>query len=110
MQGILANVADADVVWQMMAPWSPETLTTAPSLFMGVGALLWVPLSLALGRRPVFLLTALIDLLAILGAGCSRTFCQLLGCVCLLGLCEGFALSLVSELYAPCLASSDWCA
>ena len=83
----------------MTAPWSAETLTTAPTLFMGIGAFIWVPLSLALGRRPVFLLAALIEFLAVLGAGYSQTFYQLLGCLCLLGMSEGLALSLVRKPY-----------
>ncbi|KAF2448542.1 MFS general substrate transporter [Karstenula rhodostoma CBS 690.94] len=89
MDGIVPDYTE-----EMTAPWSPATLTTAPTLFMGLGCFIWVPLSLALGRRPVFLLAALIDFLAILGAGYSQTFYQLLGCVCLLGLSEGFGLSL----------------
>lgn len=88
---------DTDASRQLTAPWSPTTLTTAPTLFMGIGCLIWVPLSLALGRRLVFLVAALIDLLAIIGAAFSQTLYQLLGCVCLLGLCEGLALSLVSN-------------
>lgn len=62
---------------------------------MGVGAFLWVPLSLALGRRPVFLIAALLEFIATLGAGHARTFHELLGFVCLLGLGEGFALTSV---------------
>lgn len=62
---------------------------------MGIGCFIWIPLSLALGRRLVFLIAALIDLLAMIGAGYSQTFCQLLGCVSLLGLSEGLSLSLV---------------
>ncbi|KAL5380634.1 hypothetical protein DPSP01_007696 [Paraphaeosphaeria sporulosa] len=83
-----------DFTKEMTTPWSPATLSTAPTLFMGIGCFIWVPLSLALGRRLVFLLAALIDLFAILGAAFSQTFYQLLGCVCLLGLSEGLALSL----------------
>ncbi|KAF2686583.1 MFS general substrate transporter, partial [Lentithecium fluviatile CBS 122367] len=74
-------------------PWTLETVVTAPTLFMGIGALLWVPLSLALGRRPVFLLAALLNFVATLGAGYSRTLRELLFFVCLLGLGEGFALT-----------------
>ncbi|KAJ4346417.1 uncharacterized protein N0V89_010346 [Didymosphaeria variabile] len=89
MDGIIPDFSH-----EMIVPWSPETLTTAPTLFMGIGAFLWVPLSLALGRRPVFLLAALLDFFAILGAGFSQTFYQILGCVCLLGIGEGLGLSL----------------
>ncbi|KAJ4294197.1 hypothetical protein N0V90_007887 [Kalmusia sp. IMI 367209] len=89
MHGILADFSEED-----SKPWTPETLVTAPTLFMGIGAFVWVPLSLALGRRPVFLIAAVLNLLATIGAGYSQTFHQLLGFICLLGIGEGFALSL----------------
>ena len=80
----------------MREPWSAETLVTAPTLFIGIGTFFWVPLSLALGRRPVFLLAALVELFTTIGAGKAQSFRALLGFQCLLGLCEGLSLSLVS--------------
>jgi MFS family permease len=62
---------------------------------MGFGALLWVPLSLGMGRRPVFLIAALMMLLATIGAGYATNFYQLLTCFCFLGLGEGLSLTLV---------------
>lgn len=62
---------------------------------MGFGALLWVPLSLGMGRRPTFLLAALMMLFATIGAGYAANFHQLLTCLCFLGLGEGFSLTLV---------------
>lgn len=79
-----------------------ETLVTAPTLFMGFGALLWVPLSLGLGRRPVFLLVSVMMLLATIGAGYAKDFRQLLACVCFIGLGEGFSLTCV------CSSWSSW--
>jgi predicted MFS family arabinose efflux permease len=67
---------------------------------MGLGAFLWVPLTLALGRRPVFLIASLMMLFACLAASVAKTFYQLLLCVSLLGLAEGFALSVVSASLA----------
>lgn len=72
-----------------------ESIVTAPTLFIGIGALLWLPLSLALGRRPVFLLVAFMMPLAALGAGLSTNFHALFACVCLLGLAQGFSVTSV---------------
>lgn len=81
---------------------------TAPTLFIGIGTFLWVPLSLALGRRPVFLLAALLELFANIGAGKSQSFRVLLGFNCLMGLCEGLSLSLVSFwLFSSYIAKHD---
>ncbi|KAF2646222.1 MFS general substrate transporter [Massarina eburnea CBS 473.64] len=88
MKGINRDFREEDA-----KPWTVETLVTAPTLFMGIGAFIWVPLSLALGRRPVFLLAALVNFLATLSAGYAETFNQLLLCICFLGLGEGFALT-----------------
>ena|SRR5690242_2369909 len=80
---------------QNIKPWTVETLVTAPTLFIGFGALLWVPLSLGMGRRPTFLIAAFVMLLATIGAGYAANFNQLLTCLCILGLGEGFSLSCV---------------
>ncbi|KAF1922674.1 MFS general substrate transporter [Didymella exigua CBS 183.55] len=79
---------------QDIHPWTIETLATAPALFMGLGALLWVPLSLGMGRRLVFLIATLMMLLATIGAGYAANFNQLLTCVCFLGLGEGFSVTI----------------
>jgi MFS family permease len=65
---------------------------------MGIGAFLWIPLSLAIGRRPVFLLGTMIMLLATLWAGIAGNFYQLLIAVCLQGLAEGVNTSMVTDL------------
>ncbi|PSN74375.1 MFS general substrate transporter [Corynespora cassiicola Philippines] len=82
-----------DFSYMDSSPFTVETLVTAPTLFMGLGTLVWVPLSLALGRRPVFMLANLTLLFSLIGAGFSETFYQVLICVCCLGIAEGFALS-----------------
>ncbi|PVI02405.1 MFS general substrate transporter [Periconia macrospinosa] len=73
--------------------WALETLATAPTLLMGVGCFVWVPLSLGLGRRPAFLIATTLNLAAMLGAAFSTTFDELLASVCIMGLCQGFGLS-----------------
>jgi len=75
-----------------------ESILTAPTLFIGLGSLLWLPLTLALGRRPVFLIVALIQLVATLGAGFSTSFYALLTCACILGLGQGFSITAVSVI------------
>ena len=83
------------VLDQNIRPWSMESVVTAPTLFIGIGGLLWLPLSLALGRRPAFLIAALTMPLAAIGAALSTDFHALFGCVCLLGLGQGFSVTSV---------------
>jgi hypothetical protein len=78
--------------------WLLKALVTGPTLFMGIGCFLWVPVSIGLGRRPTILIATLVVLLAMLWAGEAGTFRSLVGAVCFLGLGEGLALSLVSRL------------
>jgi MFS family permease len=66
---------------------------------MGIGAFVWVPLSLAIGRRPVFLLCAAILLLGTVWAAIAGSFYQLLAAICLQGLAEGLATSTVRRLF-----------
>lgn len=66
-----------------------------PTLFMGLGALLWIPLTLAVGRRPVFLLSVLILLLATISVAETKSFYQLLVSLCFLGLASGFSTTTV---------------
>ena len=65
---------------------------------MGVGAFVWIPLSLAVGRRLVFLLCAVIMTLATIWAGAAGSFYQLLAAICFQGLAEGLSTSAVSDL------------
>jgi hypothetical protein len=62
---------------------------------MGLGCFLWVPLSIGMGRRPTILIATFVVLLALIWAGEARSFRQLVGAVCFLGLGEGLSLSLV---------------
>lgn len=74
---------------------------------MGIGAFVWVPLSLAVGRRPVFLLCAVILLLSTIWAALAGSFYQLLAAICLQGLAEGLATSTVCCLFLYVLRDSD---
>jgi MFS family permease len=81
--------------------WQMDTLVTMPTLFMAVGSFLWIPLTIGMGRRPVFLVASVTLIVACIGAGYSQSFPQLLACICFLGLAEGFALTAVSSLNFP---------
>ena len=78
-----------------------EALLSGPTLTLGVAAFIWIPLSLAIGRRPVFLLCTVIMLLATLWAGVSGSFRQLLAAACLQGFAGGLAMSTVRCLLPP---------
>lgn len=84
-------------------PWQMVSLVILPTLFMGIGAFVWVPLTIGMGRRPVFLIASLTLALATLGAGYSRTLPELTACVCFVGLGEGFALTVVGVPSCDCL-------
>jgi MFS family permease len=88
-------------------PWQMSTLVTMPTLFMGIGAFIWVPLTIGMGRRPVFLIACVTLAFATLGAGYSRNFPELITCVCFMGLGEGFALTVVSA--CSMLTPIDYC-
>jgi predicted MFS family arabinose efflux permease len=65
---------------------------------MGLGAFLWVPLTLAIGRRPVFLLCTALLTIGTIWAGIASSFYSLLVATCVQGLAEGFSTSAVSGL------------
>jgi hypothetical protein len=70
---------------------------------MRIAAFIWVPLTIGLGYRTAFLIASLVIILATFGAGYARTFQHLLGCICIHGLVDGFALSAVRTLHHTCL-------
>ena len=83
---------------QETGPFNVELLLSAPSLFQGIAAFLWVPLSLAVGRRPTLLLASFMLLIATIWAGASTTFVSLLAAVCLMGAVLGASMSVVGLL------------
>lgn len=64
---------------------------------MGIGAFIWIPMSVWLGRRPVFVGASVLMLSATLLAAFATDYLILLAAICLLGLAQGFSLSAVSE-------------
>ncbi|KAF2827697.1 MFS general substrate transporter [Ophiobolus disseminans] len=85
--------AGISLEFETISRWQIKKVVTVPTLLMGVGAFVWVPLTIGVGRRPAFLLSSLVTVIATLCAGFAKTFEQLLACVCFLGLGEGFALT-----------------
>ncbi|CZR67367.1 uncharacterized protein PAC_17266 [Phialocephala subalpina] len=74
-----------------IAPFRLDVLSSVPCLFWGIGALIWVPLSIAIGRRPVFLLCSLLLTLSTLMAAVSRSFYMHLIARCLQGIAGGIS-------------------
>ncbi|WZH49474.1 major facilitator superfamily domain-containing protein [Fusarium acuminatum] len=64
-------------------------LSSYPSLCMGLGNFFFVPLSMALGRRPAFILSNAILVASIIWAAKSQSFESHLGARCLQGLTAG---------------------
>ncbi|KAK1986947.1 major facilitator superfamily transporter [Colletotrichum cereale] len=74
--------------------FSINILVSTPSTFsLGLGAFLWIPLSVAVGRRPVFLLASCCLTLATVLAANASGFYQLLGALSLQGLSAGLSFS-----------------
>ncbi|OLN96293.1 putative MFS-type transporter C1271.10c-like protein 7 [Colletotrichum chlorophyti] len=71
-----------------------DILVSTPStISLGLGAFLWIPLSVAVGRRPVFLLASCLVTIATILAAKSSGFYQLLGALVLIGFSAGMSLS-----------------
>ncbi|TDZ30749.1 putative MFS-type transporter [Colletotrichum spinosum] len=68
-------------------------VSTPSTIFLGLGAFFWIPLSVAVGRRPVFLLGAFLLALATLLASQASGFYQLLAALSLQGFSAGLSLS-----------------
>jgi len=86
---------------QIMEPWLLKALATGPTLFMGLGCFLWVPLSIGIGRRPALLIASVVSLFAMIWAAESRSFGSLVMAMCFVGLGEGLSLSLVGVFTGP---------
>jgi MFS family permease len=81
-----------------MAPFHLEHLRSIPTFLMGVGAIFWIPISMAIGRRPVLLICGIISVLSIGFAGLSGNFYSLLAALAIQGFAYGVTLSTVSSL------------
>jgi MFS family permease len=66
------------------------------TLFTGLGYLFGIPLSTALGRRPVFLCAATITSIATFWAGAAGSFEELIVTLCFQALAVGTSVGMVS--------------
>lgn len=83
-----------------MGPFGVQSLSSAMTLFTGLGYLIGIPLSTAVGRRPIVLSAAVLTTLSTLWAGYAGSFCQLIAALSLQGLAAGSATGMVSQ-YPP---------
>ncbi|EKD20957.1 uncharacterized protein L3040_004576 [Drepanopeziza brunnea f. sp. 'multigermtubi'] len=63
-----------------------EVLASVPSLFWGIGALIWMPISMAIGRRPVFIICTILLFLSTLIAAISNGYYMHLTARCVQGI------------------------
>lgn len=73
-----------------------EQLTVFLTLFIGIGAFIWTPLSVAIGLRPVFLICIVVLIIGAIVAATAKDFNTLLGAVSIQGLAAAPIWSLVS--------------
>jgi predicted MFS family arabinose efflux permease len=68
---------------------------TYPSMFMGVGNLICMPLALAIGRRPIYLMSLIILIAAAVWAAYAKDYKEHLSARMLLGFAAGQSEALV---------------
>lgn len=83
---------------QDLSPFSIESFSSAITLFTGFGYLISIPLSTAVGRRPVFVSAAITATLSTLWAGFGGSFYQLLAAASFQGLAAGSATGMVCDI------------
>jgi MFS family permease len=84
-----------------ISPRRVNMLSSIPCIFWGLGALTWVPLSLIIGRRAVFLICTILLTLSTLTAAVSQTFYLHLLARCLQGAACSISPSTVSKQDNP---------
>lgn len=87
----MSSVVLTKIVCQQFNPARIGDLASYPSLCMGLGNFLFVPLSLAFGRRPLFIFCSALMVPAVIWAAKSTSFNSHLGARCLQGLIAGVA-------------------
>ncbi|KAH7114176.1 major facilitator superfamily domain-containing protein [Dactylonectria estremocensis] len=117
LPGFLVKAIQKEFANDDIAPFSVQTLSSAMTLFVGIGYLVGIPLSTAVGRRPVLLGSALLTTGSTFWAGVAGNFPQLLIAIGLQGLaCGGatgmFILILIDATFIherPNALSLYWC-
>lgn len=94
---------------QTFGPFTTSHVAAVPTLFMGIGCVIWTPMSLWLGRRPVLILCAGLMPLATLLGGASTSFGMYIVSIALQGLANGVVFSTVGRFLfpAPLLSGYD---
>lgn len=93
--GAILNTAWTNML-QQPDKYPLNILVSTPStIFLGLGAFFWIPLSVALGRRPVFLLASVCLTVATVLAANASGFYQLLAALSLQAFSAGLSLSAV---------------
>ncbi|KAG4435696.1 hypothetical protein IFR05_008831 [Cadophora sp. M221] len=77
-----------------------SNLMTFPSLFMGIGNMISMPLALAIGRRPVFLGSCVIQVVSLILCATNQGYAWHFAARCILGLAAG-----QSEALCPLMIS-----
>jgi len=71
-----------------------------PSLFMGIGNVISMPLALAVGRRPVFLVSCIVQVVSLILCATNQSYAWHFAARCILGLAAG-----QSEALCPLMIS-----
>ncbi|KAM5349356.1 hypothetical protein ACJ41O_005861 [Fusarium nematophilum] len=95
LPGFLVKAIQKEFAHDDIAPFSVQTLSSAMTLFVGIGYLIGVPLSKAVGRRPVLLGSAFVTTVSTIWAGLAGDFHQLLIAIGLQGLACGGAIGMI---------------
>ncbi|KAJ4014135.1 hypothetical protein NW752_005855 [Fusarium irregulare] len=95
LPGLLIRAIRYEFNDKAASPFGVESLSSAMTLFHGLGILIGIPLSKALGRRPVVVIAAVITCLSILWAGLAGTFAELLVSVSFQALAAGFVTGMI---------------
>ncbi|KAH8879026.1 MFS general substrate transporter [Thozetella sp. PMI_491] len=75
-----------------IAPFDIGSAASVPTLFLGIGAVFWIPVSIAIGRRPVAVLCSILYTLSIVWAALSGSFRSYIWAISLEGFAGGCAL------------------
>ncbi|KAF4502496.1 mfs general substrate transporter [Fusarium agapanthi] len=117
LPGLLLQAIGEEFKDKPMGPFGVQSLSSAMTLFTGVGYLIGIPLSTAVGRRPIVVGAAVVTTLSTLWAGYAGSFCQLIAAVSLQALAAGSAtgmciLILIDATFIherPSALSLFWC-
>ncbi|QGI84876.1 hypothetical protein CEK25_011605 [Fusarium fujikuroi] len=97
LPGLLLQAIGEEFKNKPMGPFGVQSLSSAMTLFTGLGYLIGIPLSTAVGRRPIVVSAAVLTTLSTLWAGYAGSFCQLIAALSLQGLAAGSATGMSSS-------------